>query len=210
MSRRIRRGSPSSPHAVAFADELGGVRELIRPSFAASDEIAPSGDRDDLDKGDGGSTLNQTAARIGALSIAIDEAIQAALSASAEPAGRLRVKDAMFWRDPVPDSRTPRARVWTVTVANKWWHSIASASFVVAFSISVIGVFGVFGAMPRIASAQGATATLTGTIIDETDAGVPGVPVALLNVATQQHRQATTDREGGFVIPVLPPGRATG
>ena len=31
--------------------------------------------------------------------------------------------------------------------------------------------------------------------------------VALINVATQQHRQATTDREGGFVIPVLPPGR---
>ena len=50
------------------------------------------------DEGDGGSTLNQTAARIGDLAIAIDEAIRAGLSASPERAGRLRVKDAMFWQ----------------------------------------------------------------------------------------------------------------
>ena len=60
---------------------------------------------------------------------------------------------------------------------------------------------------PRLASAQSATATLTGTITDETDAAVPDVQVELLNAATQQHRQTTTDKAGSFVIPVLPPGR---
>jgi hypothetical protein len=72
---------------------------------------------------------------------------------------------------------------------------------IAALSIAGIGV------TPRTASAQGATATLTGVIVDETNAVVPDVQVALLNVATQQHRETATDRQGAFVIPVLPPGR---
>jgi DNA-directed RNA polymerase specialized sigma24 family protein len=86
-------------HAIAFADELGGVRELIRPAFPEGDGIAPSVDPSgDLDESGHGKALNLTAARIGNLAIAIDEAIRAALSASPERAGRLRVKDATFWQ----------------------------------------------------------------------------------------------------------------
>jgi DNA-directed RNA polymerase specialized sigma24 family protein len=100
-------------HASAFADEAGGVRALIRPAFLEGDERAPSGETDGrvdvgvgvdvgagvgVDKNDGGVALNEAAARIGDLAIAIDEAVRTALSASTERPGRLRVKDATFWQ----------------------------------------------------------------------------------------------------------------
>lgn len=54
---------------------------------------------------------------------------------------------------------------------------------------------------------QSATATLSGTILDETGAVVPDVKVTVLNVSTTLRRQATTSRDGSFTIPLLPPGR---
>ena len=73
-------------HAAAFADEMGGVRELLRPAFLTDDG------------GGAEPKLNQTTARIDALAIEIDEAIRAGLSAGPERAGRLRIKDAAFWQ----------------------------------------------------------------------------------------------------------------
>lgn len=87
-------------------------------------------------------------------------------------------------------------------MSNTSWYSLGIRSLhVVGLAIAGCAV------TPSAAFAQGGTATLTGIIVDETNAVVPEVQIALLNVATQQHRQATTDKEGGFVIPVLPPGR---
>jgi outer membrane receptor protein involved in Fe transport len=59
------------------------------------------------------------------------------------------------------------------------------------------------------ANAQSATATLSGTVTDQNGAVVPGATVTVLNPATSLERQATTNGEGDFVIPLLPPGRYT-
>jgi DNA-directed RNA polymerase specialized sigma24 family protein len=105
-------------HAVAFADEMRGVRELIRPAVLEGVTNVPSGDVDgdansDVDGGGDSSTLNQTAARIGDLAVAIDEAIRAGLSTSAstssQRAGHLQVKDAMFWQTVRTAERLARA-----------------------------------------------------------------------------------------------------
>src|SRR5258708_2008759 len=57
--------------------------------------------------------------------------------------------------------------------------------------------------------AQGTTATVAGTVVDETGAVVPGATVAIVNLGTALRRQATTSGEGRFVLPSLPPGRYT-
>jgi hypothetical protein len=54
---------------------------------------------------------------------------------------------------------------------------------------------------------QGATATLSGTVEDEKGAVVPGVNITVINQATGAQRQTTTNGEGYFVVPLLPPSR---
>src|SRR5574341_165541 len=52
---------------------------------------------------------------------------------------------------------------------------------------------------------QSATATLSGTVEDANGAVVPGANVTVTNEATRLTRQSTTDKEGSFVITLLPP-----
>lgn len=54
--------------------------------------------------------------------------------------------------------------------------------------------------------AQSPTATLSGTVIDEAGRSIPGVNLALLNLSTALQRHATTDEEGAYIVPLLPPG----
>jgi hypothetical protein len=56
-------------------------------------------------------------------------------------------------------------------------------------------------------AAQSATATLSGTVIDERGAFIPAVNITLLNLSTALQRHATTDYQGAYVVPLLPPGR---
>lgn len=62
----------------------------------------------------------------------------------------------------------------------------------------------VFGSVT--AQAQTASATLSGTIVDESDAMVPAAQVTIQNRATGLQRRTVTGREGSFVFPLLPPG----
>lgn len=55
--------------------------------------------------------------------------------------------------------------------------------------------------------AQSPTATLSGTVIDDAGAGIPSVNLTLLNLSTALQRHATTDEEGGYLVPLLPLGR---
>ncbi|MDQ3818804.1 MAG: TonB-dependent receptor, partial [Acidobacteriota bacterium] len=55
--------------------------------------------------------------------------------------------------------------------------------------------------------AQTATATLSGTVMDEAGALIPSVNITLLNLSTALQRHATTNHEGSYTIPLLPPGR---
>src|SRR5262245_4836358 len=59
--------------------------------------------------------------------------------------------------------------------------------------------------LPPVLS-QSATATLSGTVEDQTGAVVPGASVTVLNAATSQERQATTNDQGYFTISLLQPG----
>ncbi len=56
---------------------------------------------------------------------------------------------------------------------------------------------------------QTSTATLSGTVTDEKDAVVPGAVVKVANTATGFSRTVTTDENGSFVVPLLPPSTYT-
>src|SRR5438094_10124142 len=60
-------------------------------------------------------------------------------------------------------------------------------------------------ALPFAASAQTATATLSGTVLDPNSAVVPGAVITLTEVSTQLQRTATTNDQGYFSIPLLKP-----
>jgi hypothetical protein len=55
--------------------------------------------------------------------------------------------------------------------------------------------------------AQSTTATLSGIVVDESDAVIPDVKITLLNAATSAKREVSTNNEGYFSIALLPPGR---
>ncbi len=56
------------------------------------------------------------------------------------------------------------------------------------------------------AMGQSATATLSGTVVDQNGAVVPGAEVKILNPATAFARQTTSNDSGGYTFPLLPPG----
>jgi hypothetical protein len=56
---------------------------------------------------------------------------------------------------------------------------------------------------------QGTTATLSGTVTDQNDAVVPGVNIAVISITQGFQRSTSTNRDGAFVVPLLPPGTYT-
>src|SRR5262245_55362914 len=60
--------------------------------------------------------------------------------------------------------------------------------------------------LPALLGAQSPTATLGGTVVDQTGAVVPDVEVMVLNTETKAERRGLTGREGHFTIALLPPG----
>src|SRR5262249_49825872 len=57
------------------------------------------------------------------------------------------------------------------------------------------------------AAAQITSATLSGTIKDETGGVLPGVDVMIRNVDTGLTRNTVSDANGYFTVPGLPPGK---
>lgn len=62
---------------------------------------------------------------------------------------------------------------------------------------------------PALAGAQAVTGTMLGRITDGSGAVVPGVTVTLTNTGTKLTRVVTTDTDGEYTAPSLPPGRYT-
>ncbi|MFN2531697.1 MAG: carboxypeptidase regulatory-like domain-containing protein, partial [Pyrinomonadaceae bacterium] len=54
--------------------------------------------------------------------------------------------------------------------------------------------------------AQTPTATLSGVVLDQNGAVVPGVDIAIINLAQGFQRQVTSDESGNFTVSFLPPG----
>jgi hypothetical protein len=57
--------------------------------------------------------------------------------------------------------------------------------------------------------AQGASATLSGVVIDENGAVISGANIAVISIAQGFQRTADTNEEGSFVVSLLPPGNYT-
>jgi hypothetical protein len=66
-----------------------------------------------------------------------------------------------------------------------------------------------YGPFLTNAYAQSSTATLSGIVIDQTGAVIPGVKIAVISIAQGFQRNATTNEEGIFVVAQLPPGSYT-
>ena len=74
------------------------------------------------------------------------------------------------------------------------------------FATSVLTLLLVTGAASIVYS-QAFTAALVGTVFD-TDGGVlPGATVIVTNIDTAQERTVTSDQQGRFTVPLLPPGQ---
>jgi hypothetical protein len=59
------------------------------------------------------------------------------------------------------------------------------------------------------ALAQSISGSLSGSVVDSSDAVIAGAAVRVINEATGQERNTTTEPTGVFVIPGLVPGRYT-
>ena len=79
-------------------------------------------------------------------------------------------------------------------------------SRIIAITIrrSLLSLFLLIGSF-EAAFAQSATATLTGTVTDETGAVVAGATVTVTDSAKQLERQVTTNSDGFFILPQLLP-----
>jgi len=77
-----------------------------------------------------------------------------------------------------------------------------SCSLLPALCLLVLG-----GSFCPSSYAQSSTATLSGTVEDQKGALIAGASIALINADQGSQRLATTNSEGTFVFPLVPPGR---
>lgn len=66
-----------------------------------------------------------------------------------------------------------------------------------------------FSSFSNSVYAQGATATLSGVVLDQTGAVIPGASIAVISIAQGFQRTTNTNEEGIFVVPLLPPANYT-
>src|SRR5437773_927606 len=73
-------------------------------------------------------------------------------------------------------------------------------------TVSVVIILVLFAAFTRPVVGQITSATISGTVKDQTNAVLPGVDVVLKNKSTGLTRTGVTDANGYFTLPGLPPG----
>jgi len=77
------------------------------------------------------------------------------------------------------------------------------------FSSLIFGLFLMLALFTATIRAQSATATLSGTVVDEQNAIVAGTSVTITDTAKAFERTTTTDGDGGFVFTQLAPSNYT-
>src|SRR6266850_5310478 len=70
--------------------------------------------------------------------------------------------------------------------------------------LAVLTLLSAFCLLPT-AFSQSASANLSGTVVDQNGAVVPGANVKVSNTATGLQREVTTNDQGSFSVPLLPP-----
>ncbi len=75
--------------------------------------------------------------------------------------------------------------------------------------LTIVSIVLTVGSFPTLAFAQGGRTEITGTVVDQDKAVLPGVTVTVVNEATGLQRTAITSGDGRFVIPTLVPGTYT-
>ena len=78
------------------------------------------------------------------------------------------------------------------------FHHPTAAAYVAAILFALVISGGDVVATPASASAQSATGTIEGTIVDQCGALMPGVTVTVVQPATGMTRTAVTDENGVF------------
>ncbi|MBM3786511.1 MAG: carboxypeptidase regulatory-like domain-containing protein [Acidobacteria bacterium] len=73
--------------------------------------------------------------------------------------------------------------------------------------IKTFAVFLLAGALAILSGQVLPVGTVDGTVSDSTGGAMPGVPVTLVNLDTNQSRTATTNGSGYYFFPLVPPGR---
>jgi len=76
-----------------------------------------------------------------------------------------------------------------------------------AAGCQLLAVMALLALAPMPAAAQVNTAELGGTVLDPSNAGVPGATVTLKNLANGATRSTTSDPQGRYLLVNLPPGR---
>src|SRR5262245_25602508 len=72
--------------------------------------------------------------------------------------------------------------------------------------LCLLGALGM-STLPTWGQARSSSADLTGTIIDASKTRLRGAIVTTANIATGLTRTVTTDGEGAYRVPLLPPGQ---
>lgn len=75
-----------------------------------------------------------------------------------------------------------------------------------ARALILITVIAAFACCATLATAQKTNSTIRGTVTDPSGAVVPNAEVTVINPGTGQERKATTNAEGEYVVPDVPPG----
>lgn len=102
-------------------------------------------------------------------------------------------------------SRTPEACQKAVSVSHFFDGLTRNKRVLVRFCLFVFLVIQL--ATLSTAYAQSATATLLGTVTDQNGAVVTNASIAVISIAQGFQRSTTTNDEGTFVVPLLPPGK---
>src|SRR6186997_1837164 len=79
----------------------------------------------------------------------------------------------------------------------------------VALAVFILLSFIFYQSSVNKALAQSATATLSGVITDPAGSVVAGANVAVISIAQGFMRSTTSNSEGIFIVPLLPPGNYT-
>src|SRR5215467_5941451 len=74
---------------------------------------------------------------------------------------------------------------------------------ILSATAAFVSILGLAALCSNRLHAQGATASVTGTVLDTSGAAVPGALIEIRNVGTAAKRDIASDGQGRFVIPDL-------